>query len=84
MSWTGWQKSTFSGTGPDNDCLEVASVRAWRKSSFSGAGLNNECLEVAAVSDAFALRESDEPGTVIATGPASFAALIRTVKAPRA
>ncbi|MFF4227314.1 DUF397 domain-containing protein [Streptomyces sp. L500] len=53
----------------------------WQKSSFSGNGPGNECVEVTAAEAAIALRESDEPGTVIATEPASFAALIRTVKA---
>ncbi|AZQ72401.1 DUF397 domain-containing protein [Streptomyces luteoverticillatus] len=76
-----WQKSSFSGNGPGNECVEVAAVgEAWRKSSFSGTGPGNDCVEVTAAQAAIALRESDAPGTVIATEPAAFAALIRTVK----
>ncbi|MDT0451431.1 DUF397 domain-containing protein [Streptomyces hesseae] len=57
---------------------------AWQKSTYSGGTPNNECVEVAAVNGDVTLRESDAPGTVIVTAPASFAALIRAVKATRA
>ncbi|MEV4436927.1 DUF397 domain-containing protein [Streptomyces sp. NPDC049585] len=53
----------------------------WRKSSFSGGG-NGECLEAAyAPGGRLRLRESDDPGVVIAVHPTALAALLRTVKA---
>ncbi|MCC3777985.1 DUF397 domain-containing protein [Streptomyces sp. UNOB3_S3] len=58
-----WQKSSLSGTGPDNSCVEI--------------GAANGGIRIA-------LRESDDPRSVIVTAPATLAALIRTVKAPRA
>ncbi|MFQ6197804.1 DUF397 domain-containing protein [Streptomyces sp. NPDC000405] len=78
MNYWVWQKSSFSGAGLNNECLEVA----WQKSSLSGTGPDNACVEVAAAGGGIRirLRESDAPGTVIATEPAAFAALIRTVK----
>ncbi|MFD8995960.1 DUF397 domain-containing protein [Streptomyces abikoensis] len=58
---------------------------SWQKSSYSASTTNNECVEVgAAANETVALRESDEPGTVIVTAPGAFAALIRTLKALRA
>ncbi len=56
---------------------------AWQKSSFSGAGQDNACVEMAAAGAAIAVRESEEPGTVITTEPGSLAALIRAAKAGR-
>ncbi|MFC0600654.1 DUF397 domain-containing protein [Streptomyces palmae] len=53
----------------------------WRKSSFSGGGGEN-CVEVAQGQDgSVALRESDEPGTVITTTRGKLAAFILGVKA---
>ncbi|MGY0060437.1 DUF397 domain-containing protein [Streptomyces sp. LZ34] len=50
----------------------------WRKSSFSTSGAN--CVELAAVNDGIRMRESDEPGTVIRTTPATLRSFIRAVK----
>lgn len=61
--------------------MEKAGVARWQKSSFSGGGDGNECVEVAAVDGAIRLRESDTPGTEMATTPARLAELIREVKA---
>ncbi|KOG89184.1 DUF397 domain-containing protein [Streptomyces varsoviensis] len=53
----------------------------WRKSSFSGGG-NGECVEVAAAPDGLALlRESDQPGVVLAVPVAGLRGLVRRIKA---
>lgn len=52
----------------------------WVKSSFSDAGGNN-CVEVAAADDhGIALRESDNPGTVLTTSQSALRALVLAVK----
>lgn len=54
----------------------------WRKSSYSGAGDGNSCIELASLGpDAIALRESDEPGTVMTTTPAKLRPLLHAIKA---
>lgn len=54
----------------------------WRKSSYSGAGDGNSCIELATLGpDAIALRESDEPGTVMTTSPAKLRPLLHAIKA---
>ncbi|MFD8338230.1 DUF397 domain-containing protein [Streptomyces solisilvae] len=56
----------------------------WQKSSYSADGPGNNCVELAHASDAaILLRESDEPGTVIATTPAALRALTRAARAGR-
>ncbi|MER5178780.1 DUF397 domain-containing protein [Streptomyces sp. NPDC002896] len=55
----------------------MAQDTVWQKSSFSGGGDSSDCVEVAACKGALRLRESDEPGTVIATIGPGLAALIR-------
>ncbi|MFH8490370.1 DUF397 domain-containing protein [Streptomyces longisporoflavus] len=56
----------------------------WQKSSFSEAGGTN-CVYIAAATHpthttaTIHLRESDAPETALATTPAAFAALIRTL-----
>lgn len=52
----------------------------WQRSSFCGGGGNN-CLEVAAATHGVALRESDIPDEVLATGRTALSSLIRSVKA---
>ncbi|WP_328769994.1 DUF397 domain-containing protein [Streptomyces sp. NBC_00286] len=55
----------------------------WQKSTFSG-GPQGECVNVALAPDGtLRLRESDEPSTVLATGPAPLAALLRHLKGER-
>lgn len=52
----------------------------WQKSTFSG-GPQGDCVNVAAAPDGtIRLRESDEPGTVVATVPEGLAALLRHVR----
>ncbi|MFE7034210.1 DUF397 domain-containing protein [Streptomyces sp. NPDC057621] len=51
----------------------------WLKSSFSEASGNN-CVEVAATEDGTALRESDEPGRILAVRTESLSALLAAVK----
>ncbi|NEW72811.1 DUF397 domain-containing protein [Streptomyces rhizosphaericus] len=56
----------------------------WRKSSYSGEDAEHNCVELARTPDAvLLLRESDEPGTVIATTPAALRALTRAARAGR-
>ncbi|MCM3809209.1 DUF397 domain-containing protein [Streptomyces sp. DR7-3] len=57
-------------------------IQPWRKSSYSGDAANN-CVELARIPDAILLRESDEPGTVIAITPAALRALTRAARAGR-
>ncbi|UGY92256.1 DUF397 domain-containing protein [Streptomyces gobiensis] len=52
---------------------------AWQKSSYSQEG--GDCVELAAVGCAIALRESDEPTTVIAVSHSRAAALVSGIKA---
>ncbi|NYI05695.1 DUF397 domain-containing protein [Allostreptomyces psammosilenae] len=52
----------------------------WRKSSFSSS--EDNCIEVAVSQDGMiAIRESDDPSTIITTTPAKLAAFIQGVKA---
>jgi hypothetical protein len=52
----------------------------WQKSTFSG-GPEGNCLYLAAAPDGtLRLRESDEPGTILSTGPAQLSALLRHIK----
>ncbi len=79
---TDWRKSTRSGTGNDNNCVEVR--RSWQKSSFSGGGGNdNNCVEVSpcAESDGFHLRDSklDTESPVFDLSPADFTALAKAL-----
>ncbi|OPF83379.1 DUF397 domain-containing protein [Streptomyces antioxidans] len=52
----------------------------WRKSSYSGAGDGNSCIELALIGTTVALRESDDPRTVLTTSPARLGALLRSIK----
>ncbi|GAB2957808.1 hypothetical protein GCM10023080_016760 [Streptomyces pseudoechinosporeus] len=53
---------------------------AWQKSSFSGGSDHSDCVELTAREGLLLLRESDEPGTVIATAGTGLAALIRHLR----
>lgn len=54
---------------------------SWQKSTFS-TGDGENCVEVAADRAGTAyIRESDEPGAVVTSTPAAFAAFVRAVKA---
>ncbi|MHA5048792.1 DUF397 domain-containing protein [Streptomyces sp. SD15] len=54
----------------------------WQKSSFSGVDAEN-CVELARREPHLLLRESDEPGDVLALAPGGLLALIRHFKAER-
>ncbi|MCT9005532.1 DUF397 domain-containing protein [Streptomyces rhizosphaerihabitans] len=76
-----WQKSSFSGSGDGNACLELATIPAdWQKSSFSGGGEGNDCVEVAATPRTVQLRESDTPATHLSTAPGPLAQLLHHIK----
>ncbi|MCQ9135326.1 DUF397 domain-containing protein [Streptomyces hilarionis] len=76
-----WQKSTFSGGGEGNTCIELAA--AWQKSTFSDGGEGDTCVELAAspADAALHLRESEEPGTALTTTPAALAHLLAGIRA---
>ncbi|HVK21179.1 MAG TPA: DUF397 domain-containing protein [Actinokineospora sp.] len=57
MSELIWRKSSRSGNGSNDACVEVA----WRKSSRSGAGNNDNCVEVASIPPSTAVRDSKNP-----------------------
>lgn len=52
----------------------------WQKSSYSGGGDGNNCVEVAVLPEGLAIRESDEPDTVLTAPPARLAALLDAVR----
>ncbi|MCZ4125491.1 DUF397 domain-containing protein [Streptomyces sp. H39-S7] len=58
----------------------MTSSLQWQKSSFSGGGGEN-CVELAAAPATVLLRESDDPGVVLRTTPARFAAFLHAIKA---
>ncbi|MCK1816585.1 DUF397 domain-containing protein [Streptomyces sp. XM4011] len=54
----------------------------WQKSSYSSGDPNSNCLEVAhGPAGHLRFRESEDPGTVLLTTPARWAALLRLVGA---
>ncbi|MBN3930382.1 DUF397 domain-containing protein [Streptomyces verrucosisporus] len=58
----------------------MESLVHWQKSSFSGSEGPN-CVEVARRGDDVLIRESDEPGLVLAASRADLAAFITGIKA---
>ncbi|MFI0741994.1 DUF397 domain-containing protein [Streptomyces sp. NPDC021100] len=53
----------------------------WQKSSFSSTGGNGDCLEVAALgASTLRLRESNEPGTVLALTPTALRSLLALIR----
>ncbi|MFE9765941.1 DUF397 domain-containing protein [Streptomyces sp. NPDC005808] len=72
-----WQKSSFSGSGDGDNCVELG----WQKSSFSGGGEGNDCVELAATTPrTIHFRESDTPATRLTTTPAPLAHLLHGIK----
>ncbi|MEU4872927.1 DUF397 domain-containing protein [Streptomyces sp. NPDC021608] len=55
----------------------------WQKSTFSGGGEGDTCVELAAspADAALHLRESEEPGVALTTGPAALAHLLAGIRA---
>ncbi len=66
-----WRKSSYSGEGDGNNCVEIAVPDSWRKSSHSGEGDGNECVEIANSPTHTAIRDSKAPTTRTLTFPAS-------------
>lgn len=66
-----WRKSSYSGAGDGNSCVEIASQRMdnWRKSSHSGGGDGNNCVEIAPTPTHFAVRDSKAPTRATLTFP---------------
>ncbi|WP_406090440.1 DUF397 domain-containing protein [Kitasatospora purpeofusca] len=51
----------------------------WQKSSYSGA--SSDCVEVRTSEGLVELRESDDPGVIVRTGPPAFTDLVQAIKA---
>ena len=71
-----WQKSSFSGGGEGNACVEIG----WQKSSYSGGGEGNDCVEIAATPTTIRLRESDTPTTHLTTTPTPLTHLLQAIR----
>jgi hypothetical protein len=56
--------------------------RTWQRSSFSQGDDAPNCLEVAGDSGSLLLRESDDPGSVMAVTAPEFGALVRHLRTP--
>jgi Domain of unknown function (DUF397) len=67
-----WRKSTHSG---DTNCVEVA----WRKASASVA--NGACVETAPCACGVLVRDSKNPGPVLAFTPQAWADFTADIKA---
>jgi hypothetical protein len=63
-----------------DESVEMAEL-TWQKSSYSGGGDGNSCIELASTGDVVALRESDDPRTVLTTTPAKLAPFLHAIKA---
>jgi hypothetical protein len=55
----------------------------WQKSSYSGPDDGNNCIELATTPGTIHLRESDTPGTRIATAPSPLAHLLHGIRSGR-
>ncbi len=83
-----WRKSSRSGQGNNDNCVEIAFAEAvaWRKSSRSGQGNNGNCVEVAFTGPAIAVRDSKSPAegalAFSANGWAQFTGVLREHVAP--
>ncbi|MGO4431379.1 DUF397 domain-containing protein, partial [Streptomyces sp. MCAF7] len=62
------------------NCLYMARLPTdWQKSSYSQEG--SACLNIAAPTpDAIKIRESDDPGVILTTTPATLGVFIRAAK----
>jgi hypothetical protein len=78
LSQAMWRKSTRSGGGTNDACVEVAFAEAtWRKSTRSGGGNNSACVEVAFVGPVVAVRDSKDPdGAKLAFTPKTWSAFL--------
>ena len=55
-------------------------VSQWQKYLYSGGGPGNECVELARAEPSLLLRESEEPGRVLALRADALAGLLRYVR----
>ncbi len=53
----------------------------WQKSSYSDGGDGNDCVELGSAAATLHLRESDDPGAVLATAPAPVARFLHAIRA---
>ncbi|WP_168711515.1 DUF397 domain-containing protein [Streptomyces sp. RKND-216] len=56
-------------------------MNRWQKSSFSSGDGNTNCVEVGRRGESVRIRESDEPGTVLAPSTGALHALLKHLKA---
>lgn len=76
-----WQRSTFSGGGEGDTCVELAAAPDyWQKPTFSGGAEGNACVELAASPATLHLRESDTPTTHLSTTPTTLAGLLHHIR----
>ncbi|MGJ7907859.1 DUF397 domain-containing protein [Actinopolyspora sp. H202] len=85
LSAVRWRKSSRSGGGSNDACVEVAfpepTAVPWRKSSRSGGGSNNACLEVAFAGPAVAVRDSKVPdGAVLAFDQRAWSSFLASLR----
>lgn len=52
----------------------------WQKSSYSGGGDGNNCVEARSVGGVVLLRESADPGAVLALAPRRLGSLLGAVR----
>jgi hypothetical protein len=70
-----WFKSSYSSSGNDGDCIEVA--LDWRKSSYSSNSSEADCIEVAPTPTTIHIRDSKNPdGPRFTAAPAAWTAFI--------
>lgn len=75
-----WRKSTYSGGGEGNTCVEIAEL-PWRKSTHSGGGDGNTCVEIAELPLRVAIRDSKTPTRATLSFPSlSFSAFVTSLK----
>jgi hypothetical protein len=77
-----WRKSSYSGNGNNDNCIEVAFLdnASWRKSSYSGDGNNGNCVEVAFAGPMIAVRDSKNPAAgVLAVQSTGWRSFLRTI-----
>lgn len=76
MSDVIWRKSSRSGSGAGNNCVEVG----WRNATRSGHGAGTACVEVAQT-DRVLVRDSKDPeGGRLAVSAGSWTAFLATLR----
>lgn len=79
MNVSAWRKSSRSGSGSGQNCVEVG---AWRKSSRSGSsGSGASCVEVGASTAAIAVRDTKHvTGPVLTAARGEWTSFLASVK----